>query len=131
MPKMTASEKDRELVRRALNRGIVLDEKEARTLRRAALVLSRWDEAQCGADGWHIERDDDGNPWRVVRFPDGKNIRYRIPDRELHAWRRAVKVAERGGFSITRQLDPRGCPMYIWNPSPGSPDPWGGGGISG
>lgn len=34
MARMTASEKDRELVRRALNRGIVLDEHGARTLRR-------------------------------------------------------------------------------------------------
>lgn len=119
MARMTASEKDRELVRRALNRGIVLDEKGARVLRRAALVLSRWDEAKCG------------NPWRVVRFPDGKNIQYRIPDTEAHAWRRAVKVAERCGFSITRQPDPRGCPMYIWHPLSGSPDPWGGVAIAG
>jgi len=131
MARMTASEKDRELVRRALNRGIILDAAGARVLRRAALVLSRWDEAKCGCDGWHIERDDDGNPWQVVRFPDGKNIRYRIPDAEAHAWRRAVKVAEMGGFSISRQLDPRGCPLYIWNPLSGSPDPWGGVSVSG
>lgn len=131
MARMIASEKDREIVRRALNRGIVLDAAGARTLRRAALVLSRWDEAECGADGWHIERDDDGNPWRVMHAVRGKDIRHRIPDAEAHAWRRARTVAEKFGFSITRQHDPRGCPLYIWNPLSGSPDPWGGVGISG
>ena len=128
---MTASEKDREIVRRALIRGIALDEEGACTLRRAALVLSRWDEAQCGADGWHIERDCNGLPWRVIHAASHRDIRYRIPDAEAHAWRRAVKVAERCGFSITRQPDPRGCPLCIWHPLSGSPDPWGGVGISG
>ena len=131
MPKITASEKDQELVRRALNRGIILDAAGARVLRRAALVLSRWDEAACGADGWHIERDCHGFPWRVVHAASHKDIRYRIPDAEAHAERRAMKVAEQCGFSITRQPDPRGCPLYIWNPLSGSPDPWGGVAVSG
>lgn len=52
-------------------------------------------------------------------------------DAEAHAWRRARKVAERSGFAITRQPDPRGCPLYIWHPISGSPDPWGGLGVSG
>ena len=131
MAKMNAKQKDQELVQRAASRGIVLDEHGARTLRRAALVLSRWDEAECGADGWHIERDCNGFPWRVVHTASGKDIRFRIVDAEAHAERRAMKVAERFGFSVTRQHDPRGCPLYIWQPPSGSPDPWGGVGISG
>lgn len=130
MARMTAEDKDRDLVHRAARKGIDIDLDGARTLRRAALVLHRWSEMECGMDGWYIMRDDDGSTWRVTVSPRGE-YRYRIRDLAGPALSRAIAVSRRFGFNVTHQPDPRGPSLYLWNRETGRPDPWGGVGVAG
>lgn len=81
-------------------------------LRRAALTLSRWAEAECGdGSGWHIERDEATDiPYRVH---DDTGSRYRIPDRERGALRTVAEIAAALGLHWYHQTDPRGLPVYL------------------
>jgi len=88
----------------------------ARTLRRAQLTLHRWAEEMCNGT---IQRDGeqgDGKPFRVI---DGMGyshpIRstYPVPDRELGALARVVKVCKDAGMYYFHQTDPRGCALYV------------------
>ena len=96
--------------------GVDLPFEAVDTLRRAALVLSRWGEMECG-DEWGncIERDEStGKPFRTYDTGDrGKRGRDPIPDKERGALRRIEKVCKEHGLSYYHQTDPRGAPLYV------------------
>jgi hypothetical protein len=112
--------------------GISFD--DAMALRRCAMTLHRWFEAECGDSNshasWAIERDDngDGPPFMVthhyghalrgsLRHSADRTTRTRIPDREAGARKRIGKImAKYPGFSAYVQGDPRGAPLYILRP---------------
>ena len=110
---MTALEKNAALAARlnAITAHVVtLD--DARTLRRAALVLHRWAEAECGLPGYAVERDDAGIPWAYN--PDVPSApRRRVADREAGALRRVAETCDRLGLHWYHQPDPRGCSLYV------------------
>lgn len=94
---------------------------EARSLRRCAMTLSRWDEQCCGDSNdhcsWSIERDEEtGKPFRVIWPHDGKSRRFSIPDRERGAEKRAESIARSRGMIAYHQSDPRGASLYIVSP---------------
>ena len=88
------------------------------TLRRASLVLHRWNEQECG-DGndyasWSIERDETtGKPYRCWYPHNGPMTRTLIADREAGALRRVSAVCKEHGLSFYHQTDPRGCALYV------------------
>lgn len=107
---MNAAQKDALLSLRIAGRlGIRVFPDDARTLRRAALTLHRWAEAECGdGSGWWIERDEAGLPWR-----NNGRMRYRIADREAGALRAIARTCAAHGLHFYHQPDPRGCPLYL------------------
>ena len=109
---MSAAAKDRALRDRLAPMGRAVSHGDCRRLRRAALTLSRWAEAECGdGSGWHIERDEaTGIPYRVN---DDTGTRYRIPDRERGALRTVAEIAAALGLHWYHQPDPRGLPVYL------------------
>lgn len=103
-------------ISRLVNAGFTFE--EARTLRRCAMTLHRWDEQCCGYSddycSWSIERDDTtGKPFRVVYPHDGYAKQWPIPDREKGAEKRAKAIAESRGMIAYHQTDPRGASLYI------------------
>ena len=115
---MTVAKRNAEIVRIAAIRGIRLTADEANTLRRAALTLQSWGEAECGDSNnyasWAIERDEEtGIPYRVVYPHRGAVSRTRIPDREAGALRRVAKICRARGIYYHHQTDPRGAPLYV------------------
>ena len=109
--------------------GISLD--DAFALRRISMSLQRWHELECG-DGnaycsWAIERacrtpdgwkhDENGNPYILRYWHDGKVTNERIPDREKGALKRLDAIMARyPGLSAYVQGDPRGAALYIIRP---------------
>ena len=102
---------------------------DAAALRRAAMVLHRWFELECGMEAGPnglqmIERDEngDGPPYRVVhQYRNGPPLvtRYRIPDRETSARKRIVAILAKYPDLKLRayiQTDPRGAPVYLLRP---------------
>lgn len=106
-------------VRERLHRaGINATHEQAHILRRAAMVLHRWAELECG-DGndrasWSIERDETtGKPFFCTYPHDGKSHRRAIPDREKGALKRVAAVCRELGVHYYHQTDPRGCALYV------------------
>ena len=96
------------------NHGITQDEVD--TLLRCSHTLHTWAEHECNGD---IERDETtGKTYRVYGqdIPDAKIRRYRTPDRETGALKRAQAIAEAHGLTIYHQGDPRGCCLYLLRP---------------
>jgi hypothetical protein len=116
---MTARQDTYDLIRDLEARGLSITFEDANALRRAALTLHHWAEAECG-DGndyasWAIERDETtGIPYRCVYFHDRNGVeRTRIPDREAGALRRVAEVCKRIGAHYYHQTDPRGSALRI------------------
>ena len=87
---------------------------DARALRRIAMTLHRWFEAECNGE---IQRDDaTGKPFHV--WPSAPLApRYEIPDREASAKKRLAKIMARyPGWHAYVQSDPRGAALYILRP---------------
>lgn len=86
-------------------------------LRRCAMTLHRWAEAECG-DGrrdvsWCITRDDaTGKPFREVHSRAGVQ-RYAVADREKGALKRLAAICARYGLHYYHQTDPRGASVYV------------------
>jgi hypothetical protein len=87
---------------------------DADRIRRIAMTLSRWDEAECNGD---IQRDETTNkPVRCYETKyDGKWTRrsYPIPDRESGAIRRLNAICKEYGLFFYHQTDPRGASLYL------------------
>ena len=92
---------------------------DANTLRRAAMTLHRWDEAECGNSdqwkSWSIERDDEsGIPYMCLYFHDRNGVsRRRIPDREAGALQHVDAICRRYSAHFYHQGDPRGASLYV------------------
>lgn len=121
--------KDRNLYlfyQRMLEMGFTLA--EADTLRKAERTLHRWHELECG-DGndhcsWAIERghrtpkgfehDENGKPYLLRYWHDGKVTNERLSDREKGARNRIDKImSAHTDYVAYIQGDPRGCALYI------------------
>jgi len=107
--------------------GITYD--DARNLRKAAMVLHRWYEMECGSSddfcSWVVVRghkdqsgftyNDDGKPF--IERHDNKHghVTYlQIDDRERGATKRIMKImAGYPGHAFYLQTDVRGAPLYI------------------
>jgi hypothetical protein len=91
---------------------------DALTLRRAAMTLSAWAEAECG-DGddrasWCIERDEQtGKPYRCIYPHNGPMCKLAIHDLERGALRRIAAICKRCGLHYYHQTDPRGASLYL------------------
>lgn len=99
---------------RLISAGLSLD--DAVALRRCALTLRRWFERECGdANGWYLERDEaTGKTYNVNSNTDR---RYRTPDRETGARKRAASIiANYPGLTLYVQTDPRGAAVYVLRP---------------
>ena len=99
-------------------RGISLSFDEANTLRRAQITLHRWAEQECGDANeyasWGIERDEQTDIPYMCRYSNnGKNSKWRIPDREKGALKRVAEVCKAHGLHFYHQTDPRGCSLYV------------------
>lgn len=83
-------------------------------LRRIALTLQGWHEAECNGE---VQVDEDGiKARRYYGFNGPGPIRsYPIPNREAGAIRR-LKTMLPGGYSFEVQGDPRGWPLTITTP---------------
>lgn len=90
-----------------------LSVEETAALVRSERALHRWSERQCNED---IEVDDDGRAWLHWRDSWGRVGRYRIPNPEPGALRRASAIAAAHGLDIYQQGDPRGCALYLLRP---------------
>lgn len=102
-----------ECVNRLCDMGI--DRDDAIALRRIAMTLHAWHEAECGNDRGAIERDEStGKPrWRssMARF-DSRG--YIVPDREKGALRRLQSIMSKyPDLQSYVQGDPRGAALYI------------------
>lgn len=115
---MRAYFQDQLLTIQAERRGIKLTIEDARTLRRAELVLQRWAELECG-DGneygsWAIERDETtGKPYKCIYPHKGENRRYPVADMERGALKRVAELCKRLGLHFYHQTDPRGAALYV------------------
>jgi hypothetical protein len=101
---------------------------DAVKLRRAAMTLHRWFEAECGDSNdyaaWAIERDETTDKPYMVRHNwyggsgPAKVHKTLIPDREKGARKRIQDVmANYPGYGYYVQTDPRGSPLYIVPPN--------------
>jgi hypothetical protein len=88
---------------------------DAIALRRAAMHLHRWYEAECGSESGGVERDEaTGLPYWYNSY---SRTRQRVPDREKSALRRVAAIMARyPELSVYHQGDPRGAPLYILRP---------------
>ena len=85
---------------------------DALALRRVAMTLHAWHEAECGTGNGCIERDGETGKTYFRNASSGK--RYSTPDRETGALKRlAAIVARYPGLSYYVQTDPRGAALYI------------------
>lgn len=111
---MRTTKKDRlnALMERMFSIGITPSDTSA--LLSAEKALQRWSEAECGNESGHIERDEDGKPWRVIHRSTGPDLRYRCRDMEAAALRRiAAVMASHPDCWFYHQGDPRGCALYV------------------
>lgn len=99
---------------------IGIDYHDAVALRRIAMTLHSWGEAECGTDNGAIERDEVTNKpyWTTEgNAPTWKRHRYATPDREAGALKRLGKImASYPTLSSYHQGDPRGASLYILRP---------------
>jgi len=90
---------------------------DALALRKIAMTLHSWHEAECGFANYCIEREgenQDGRPF--TRWSDGRKGGY-VPDREAGAIKRLKAIMALYptlGYFI--QSDPRGASLYILRP---------------
>lgn len=87
---------------------------EAETLRRISMTLSRWSERECNGE---VKVDGDGKAYSVSQGypPAWKVTRYRIPNREAGAIRRAgMMMQDHPGWNFFHQTDPRGAALYLY-----------------
>lgn len=97
--------------------GVTLD--DALTLRRAAMILDRWHEQECGDSNnyasWAIEWDDAGEvPYRAVYPHNGKAYRTRIRNTYTPARGRIEAIMARYPELVAYiQGDPRGPALRI------------------
>ena len=116
---MTARSETYELMAQLGAHGLSMSFEDANTLRRAAITLHGWDEAECGNSdqwkSWSIERDEEsGIPYMCLYFHDRNGVaRRRIPDREAGALRRVAAICGKYGARFYHQSDPRGASLYI------------------
>lgn len=94
---------------RAFHRGMQLSYEQARKLLRYEATLHRWDEECCGTEHWHIERNDDGVPFRV----HSSGHMFKIPDKQAATLKHVTALCEEAGIHYYHQADPRGCALYI------------------
>jgi hypothetical protein len=93
--------------------GVKLAFDDAQTLRRAARVLRRWYEAECGDSSGVIFRGEDGKPFRESY--SGASVPVR--DMESGAVRRVQEVCARYGLGYKISHDPRGGVLYVTSPA--------------
>jgi hypothetical protein len=94
--------------------GVRLSYEDARTLVRAARILRRWFEGECGDQFSMIVRDSRGKPFREFVSSVGlAHTRVPIRDSEASAFRRVDAVCERYGITYKANRDPRGCSLYL------------------
>ena len=112
-------------------RSLGISQEDAFVLRRISMTLHRWHELECG-DGndycsWAIKRgrrttegwvaDDNGRPYLVSYWHDGRTTNHRIADRETGALKRLAAIMARyPSLSSYVQTDPRGAALYILRP---------------
>lgn len=105
-----------------------VSEVDAWALRRCAMTLHRWFEAECGDSNermsWSIERDEVTDlPYRVCHWYartgtstgyEARTTRERIPDRETGARKRIAAIMQAyPGLVAYVQTDPRGAPLWL------------------
>jgi hypothetical protein len=83
--------------------GITLE--DAFSIRRIAMTLTSWAEAECGNSNeycsWAIERDPDTDkPYRVCHYSDGRVRKALIPDREKGAIKAGLVSSDRPARSF-------------------------------
>ena len=84
---------------------------DARALRRIAMTLHRWFEAECNGTLERAGENADGHPFCPAT---GR----RLPDREASAKKRLANIMARyPGWHAHVQSDPRGSPLYIMRPA--------------
>lgn len=113
---MKAHEKTTAIRQRLERVGIVLEQGDVSTLRRAAITLDAWATRCCGSsDGRAIERDEvTGKPFATWDMgQSGKRGRAAIADREAGALRRVEAICKAHGLYYYHQSDPRGAPLYV------------------
>jgi len=122
---MKAQQKDRDLAQRIFGPIVAnVDQCDsiARTLRRAQMVLHRWNELECGTEQGHIEEatGPDGIPYYIFRpagwmtsagwaQPKGRPI----ADRRSGAIKRVIIAWAAADLHYYHQPDPRGCSLYV------------------
>lgn len=89
----------------------VFDVSDAHDLRRIAMTLHNWHEAECNGE---IQRDEETGKAVGVYCSIPSRPTFPTPDREAGALKRLAKVMERyPDFLAYVQSDPRGAPLYI------------------
>lgn len=92
-----------------------IDPADAATLRRIAMTLHAWHEAECGTETGGIERDEETG--RTYWYHAGTGHRSPCQDRETGALRRLAEIMLRyPAFGYYAQGDPRGPALYILRP---------------
>src|SRR5262249_43905293 len=105
---MSTSRKDAIETEAMLNRlqAAGISRPDAESLRRISMILHRWQELECGngddKSSWAIERgrrtpqgfeyDEDGAPYMIHHWHDGRTTNYRLADRERGALRRLGNI---------------------------------------
>jgi len=89
--------------------GVRLSFEDAKALLRAALVLQRWYEAECGDSAGVIFRGENGRPFRESY----SGVRVAIRDRETGAIRRVQQICSRYGLGYRTNHDPRGYAVHL------------------
>lgn len=100
---------ERQYMRECARAGI--DDELADKLRRIAITLHRWSEAECNGE---IEIDDDNKAYRCWDSIKTRR-RYLIPNLEAGAIKRLKKLLP-SGATFEYQGDPRGWPLTIYIP---------------
>lgn len=92
-----------------------ISESDAIKLRRIAMTLHAWGEAECGTEHGCIERDEVTNKTYYRSSYGGCG--QIVPDRETGALKRLTKIMSAyPSLSYYVQGDPRGAPLYIIRP---------------
>lgn len=88
---------------------------DALALRRIAMTLHRWHEAECGTEYGGIERDEQTG--KTYWYNSHSNRRTPTPDRETGALKRLeTLMAQYPTLTSYVQGDPRGASLYILRP---------------
>lgn len=97
--------------------GAGISEGDAFALRRIAMTLHRWAEAECNGEIERPFEPNDMTPHRMYDTQTGGRKGYKIADREAGALRRLAKImAKYPGWQAYHQGDPRGASLYILRP---------------